>query len=131
MVEYVEREATCKYCVHDGVCYLQEVCNDIEQQLNDFGCDDFKPTADVVPMGAYKQILWERNLAMEQLKEHGIPFGGKADVVGVVRCKDCDMYLDRNEMCNEDQPEDRGYCKDTALYVLPTDYCSYGKRKTD
>ena len=32
---------TCKNCLHDGVCYTQEVCNDIEQQLKDFGCEDF------------------------------------------------------------------------------------------
>lgn len=33
---------TCKDCMHDGVCYMQEVCNDIEEQLEEFGCDDFK-----------------------------------------------------------------------------------------
>ena len=75
--------ANCEDCVHDGVCYLQEICNDIKQQLNDFGCDDFKPTADVVPMGAYKQILWERNMAMRQLQEYGIPLCGEADVVAI------------------------------------------------
>ena len=32
---------TCKNCLHDGVCYTQEVCNDIEQQLKDFVCEDF------------------------------------------------------------------------------------------
>lgn len=32
---------TCKNCLHYGVCYTQEVCNDIEQQLKDFGCKDF------------------------------------------------------------------------------------------
>ena len=31
----------CRDCLHDGVCYTQEVCNDIEQQLKDFGCKDF------------------------------------------------------------------------------------------
>lgn len=32
---------TCKDCLHNGVCYMQETCNDIEQQLKDFGCEDF------------------------------------------------------------------------------------------
>lgn len=32
---------TCKNCLHYGVCYTQEVFNDIEQQLKDFGCEDF------------------------------------------------------------------------------------------
>lgn len=32
---------TCKDCLLYGVCYTQETCNDIEQQLKDFGCKDF------------------------------------------------------------------------------------------
>lgn len=41
-------------------------------------------------IGSVEQIKWERDMAMQQLKEHGIPFGGVADdVVKVVRCKDC------------------------------------------
>ena len=32
---------TCKECLHYGICYTQETCNDIEQQLKDFGCKDF------------------------------------------------------------------------------------------
>lgn len=50
MAEYIEREAvpSCNECIHNGVCGLQERCFDIELQLKEFGCDDFKPTADVV-----------------------------------------------------------------------------------
>ena len=50
MAEYIEREAlpNCKECIHDGVCGLQERCFDIELQLKEFGCDDFKPAADVI-----------------------------------------------------------------------------------
>ena len=32
----------CKDCIHDGVCYLQEICVDIKIQLQEFGCNDFK-----------------------------------------------------------------------------------------
>lgn len=32
---------SCKDCLHNGVCYMQETCNDIEQQLKDFGCENF------------------------------------------------------------------------------------------
>ena len=32
---------TCRDCLHYGVCYTQETCNDIEQQLKYFGCEDF------------------------------------------------------------------------------------------
>ena len=37
------------------------------------------PAADVVSRSAYDQIRWERNIAMQQLDEAGIPFGGKSD----------------------------------------------------
>ena len=44
------------------------------------------PSADVVSRGVYDQVQWERDMAMQQLEEHGIPFCGKADdVVKVVR----------------------------------------------
>lgn len=35
------------------------------------------PTIEVVPKELYEQILWERNIAMEQLEEHGIGFASK------------------------------------------------------
>lgn len=46
---------TCKDCVHDGVCYMQEVCNDIEEQLEEFGCNDFKDRTKYVEQ---KQEQW-------------------------------------------------------------------------
>lgn len=36
---------TCKNCIHDGVCYLQEITVDIDKQLREFGCKDFKNKA--------------------------------------------------------------------------------------
>ena len=69
-----------KYSQH---CFEQ---NDAHgQHIADSILDDICSiaTADVVSVEAYKQILWERNLAMKQLEEHGIPFGGEADVVEV------------------------------------------------
>lgn len=48
------------------------------------------PTVDAVSRPVFEQIQWERDCAMQQLKDHDIPFGGNApDVVKVVRCKDC------------------------------------------
>lgn len=32
---------SCKDCLHNGVCYMQETCNDIEQQLKNFMCENF------------------------------------------------------------------------------------------
>ena len=39
---------TCKDCLHDGVCYTQEVCNDIEQHIKDLGCKNFTNRAEWV-----------------------------------------------------------------------------------
>lgn len=40
---------------------------------------DEMPAADVVSRAAFEQMRWERDIAMKQLEEHGIPFGGKAE----------------------------------------------------
>lgn len=39
---------TCKDCIHDGVCHLQEMTNglEIEEYIREFGCEDFKNKAD-------------------------------------------------------------------------------------
>lgn len=82
MAEYIEREAieypylymsmwglnssTCKV-YNEGVKAVHDVISAI-------------PAADVVSRAAFDQVMWERDTAMEQLEEHGIPFGGEADV---------------------------------------------------
>ena len=47
-----------------------------------------------------------------------------ADVVEVVRCKDCGMFVDNKEALVT-------YCKRECknLTVNPSDFCSYGERK--
>ena len=67
------------------------------------------PAADVVSKGVYEQVQWERDMAMQQLEEHGIPFGAKADVVEVrhgewkkrgneKKCSVCDfIYYSNND----------------------------------
>ena len=47
-----------------------------------------------------------------------------ADVVEVVRCKDC-KHLDRKRFCV------RGVDGIGYKVVLPDDFCSYGERRTD
>lgn len=39
------------------------------------------PALDVVLLGTYEQCRWERDVAMQQLVEHGIPFACSSDVV--------------------------------------------------
>lgn len=31
----------CEDCIHKEVCYDREVCNDIEEQIKEFGCENF------------------------------------------------------------------------------------------
>lgn len=47
---------------------------------------------DVVPRGAYYQVAWERDLAIEQLRSYGVELSEEADVQSVVRCEDCRYY---------------------------------------
>lgn len=37
---------TCKDCTHNEVCYMREVCNDIEEQIKELGCMDFIARSD-------------------------------------------------------------------------------------
>lgn len=96
------------------------------------------PTVDAVSRGVHDQVRWERDTAIGQLEEHGIPFGGIApDVVKVVRCKDCksSRKLNNNEslylvdeclICTNCEATDHGWNP-----VFPTHFCSYGERRTN
>ena len=48
-----------------------------------------------------------------------------ADVVEVVRCKDCKDY----DIIN--QPYDEGFCRKLNYSVEKNSFCSYGERRTD
>ena len=81
-------------------------------------------SVDAVSREVLDQIRWERDIAIEQLKEHGIPFCGVApDVVEVVRCKDCG---ERNEFrrCN--------CITGRNIYVPVGDdfFCGYGEKRS-
>lgn len=32
---------TCKDCIHNEVCHMRKVCDDIEEQIKESGCMDF------------------------------------------------------------------------------------------
>lgn len=81
-------------------------------------------------MSYLEQVIWERDLAMEQLKEHGIAFGGiEPDVVKVVRCKDCQHghYLSGKKMYECHHPFNSTYS--TRLSYRGDHYCSYGEKR--
>lgn len=122
MAEYIEREALLAFPIRidhydkengnlDFVLGIESVMEYAEHM----------PAADVVSLPVVRQIQWERDIAMQQLEEHGIPFCGKADVVPVVRCKDCKQNLGIQGDFIE-----CGYWLDI---VKPNGFCSYGERR--
>lgn len=59
-----------------------------------------------------------------------------ADVVPVVRCKDCDLWNEWDHAGRESLGNFRCSCAywttedgPTLFYTAPTDFCSYGERK--
>ena len=76
-------------------------------------------------MSLLEQIMWERDIAMSQLEEHGIPFGGIApDVVKVVRCKHCrhgqHMKGSETYMCHSPRYTEYEFHQEDH-------YCGYGE----
>lgn len=128
---------TCRDCIHDKVCPTWNYRTDDFAERNANTCKNYLPAADVVSRGLFEQIKWERDIAMEQLKEYGISFGAKKsdDVVKVTRCKDCKWSRERNEYEMEYLVEGVLICTssdadvDCWNPVFPEHSCSYGKRK--
>ena len=87
------------------------------------------PTVDAVSRCVHDQVRWERDVAMKQLEEHGISFGGIApDVVKVVRCKDCTHWYDREGVCLKIYSD--GTVSPYAWQDRKEDdFCSYGERR--
>ena len=84
------------------------------------------PAADVVSESAYKQIMWERDLAIQQLRsDYGVGLGEKknVDVAPVVRCS----------QCQHGQFDDLGvmHCHKYHCHKKENDFCSYGEKKED
>ena len=53
-----------------------------------------------------------------------------ADLVEVVRCKDCIYYKQSVKRCDHPS-QDCDECYDCWLEMKPDDFCSYGERRTD
>lgn len=51
-----------------------------------------------------------------------------ADVVEIVRCKDCKHFLFDTEYCKE---HNRGYCEFDNTIKTRNHFCSYGERKNN
>lgn len=76
------------------------------------------PTVDAVPTGVYKQVRWERDIAIQQLDTLGYGLGEK--VIPVVRCKDCKHWRDTDHTCREHS---------LVSPMTAEDFCSKGERK--
>lgn len=94
------------------------------------------PTVDAVSRDVLDQVMWERDVAIEQLKSYGVSFGEKADVVKVVRCKDCEYKreLEGHLVCGDSMRAGMGVdVFEIPTYyfnkIAPDDFCSRGRRK--
>lgn len=72
------------------------------------------PAADVVSRDLFKQIKWERDIAMTQLEEHGIAFGMKKEYTDVTKVRH-GYWIDRSNgwrcsECERYNTHDKPYC---------------------
>lgn len=90
------------------------------------------PAADVVSESAYKQIMWERDLAIQQLRsDYGVGLGEKknVDVATVVSCRDCkecSRFPEKNI-----EPGEAGLCRWSGMVMNLDAFCSYGEKRED
>ena len=84
------------------------------------------PAAYTVSPAAYRQALWERDTAMQQLESYGVGFCEKADVVKVVRCKDCDFQREPGPFALNDI-----YCNLHRTYFPNNGFCHSGERRKE
>ena len=85
----------------------------------------------ITHIGEYES---DEGVYTESVEKECPTFKNKADVVEVVRCKDCIHYKDKGVLNEFDKP--LGVCKkdvcfwdDEPIEVLFDDFCSYGERK--
>lgn len=106
--EYIAREATCKNCIHNGVCYVQQVVNNVEQKIKEVGCDDFKPAADVEEVRhgkwvmddythRYRCSICEAYQPYETIKDNGEEY---IDYWDCDYCPLCGAKMDGKGECN-------------------------------
>lgn len=81
--------------------------------------------ADVVPRSAYEQVRWERDLAIQQLKEdYGVEFGEKKKDVAPVR-------HGRWVTCRGGKDRQCSECNWSTDFNIPRNYCPNCGAKMD
>lgn len=133
MAEYIEREAI-------RLAYERSLKNDkhviegasaihAQEHHHIFHILDKIPAADVVSRATFEQAMWERDVAIQQLKDLGVGFGEKADVAPVVRCDECI----HQENCMRQivfWERDNVLEQNTSKYHK-LEFCSYGEPKRE
>lgn len=122
MDDYIKREDAIKAVIADaklknlltGNCENEKA---IEGMVYEVLCPRDVPSACVVSQSDFNRIKEERDYVIKQLQEHGIwimrddRIIHAADVVEVVRCKDC-KHRKKNTFClhNMRYEDDNGFC---------------------
>lgn len=102
----------------------QPNCTDCIQNGGDFDCDHVHCHKGARLDGYTEQIRWERDIAIQQLKELGYEFG--EDTSGdpkVIRCKDC-KHFQNGHICQY-------FSRYGTIEMKPDDFCSRAERRED
>ena len=88
---------TCKDCIHNEVCHMREVCNDIEEQIKELGCMDFIARADVqeIKHGEWKLCYedWRMQIAGDECSACGFQHYGTC-ISHYHYCPNCGAKMD-------------------------------------
>ena len=88
---------TCKDCIHNEVCHMREICNDIEEQIKELGCMDFIARADVVKVRHGRKIIHKRHRGFYSIEcpicEGKFP-SNKPYTEEIEYCSECGKRLD-------------------------------------
>ena len=111
MAEYIEREAVAEF--------LKGEIQQCESELAESDGEDDR----------YEQAVESRMIGLVDAWRK-VTNTAAADVVEVVRCKDCKYY--RPQVKSAQRKNKTNYCCRTAVIkVKPNDFCSYGEAKMD
>lgn len=78
---------------------------------------------------ALKRDLIDHRNFYPAIVKNAIESAPAADVVEVVRCKDCQYCVERHYEEDGEQPYIKLTCKWSSYSHSPNDFCSYGERK--
>ena len=83
MAKYIDAETVVSLMQFDDYGWTVET-DTIENILDNFTEEGCPEPADVVLVSAYKQVMWERDVAVEQLKQIGKGIGEVMDDVALI-----------------------------------------------